>query len=300
MKKLTWIIFSPAVIFLLICAHSPSQTGDDSFVENSNHPSNVSYVEIPNLIVNTNDTHRTLIRKNEQNGLNDIRQLLLHSSLEEKWMYYPAKKIWIELGIHSIKLDEKGSAGYQIFSRMEEIKNIFLTEKNLIDYHFHPVNSAILNQKAKVFLKKIAKECTDDNIHWANENYFAPVDRIFSAIPVRDDLFQLIVSSCVFYRIHPEGDFYHKIVSPYGITICSVRHDKKGVIGYFTLEKAEAETDYLSSHIDWYISQKLILKHNNIKDPETGIKIIRQTIRRLNFLDLVHFEFTPHEVYQSF
>jgi hypothetical protein len=283
----------------IILALQPSFALDAPYLANISYNNNISYVQVPNLIVNTHETQRTIVRKNEKKGIEDIRKLLKHATLEEKWIYVPEKKLWVEMGIHSTRIEEDGRLGYLIFSKMRELKEIFLTEDKLIDYHFHPENIYHADHQAKNLLKEMNLVENDKNLAWAKDNYLCPVQNIFSAIPVRDDLFHLIVSSCIFYQIHPDGDYCHKFLSTYGITTCSIKNGKKNSIRNYTIKDAETMTDLLSSQIDTYIDHKLSLKHNNIKEPGTGIKIIRQTIRRINHLDLVELEFTPHKEYRS-
>ena len=76
--------------------------------------------------------------------------------------------------------------------------------------------------------------------------------------------------------------------------MCSIKKKNKDFIKNFTIKQAEAITDQFSSQIDTYIAHKLTMKHNTVKDPETGIKIIRQTVRNLNFSNVVYLEFIPY------
>lgn len=298
-NHLKYTLYIGLTAFILLTLQ-PSFALDAPYLANISYENNISYIEVPNLVVNVQETRRTIVRKNEKQGIQDIRKLLNHVTLEEKWIYVPDKELWVEMGIHSQKIEEDGRLGYIIFSKMKELKEIFLTEKKLVDYHFHPENIPHVNHQAKIFLKEMNLAETNKNLTWAKDNYLCPVQKIFSAIPVRDDLFHLIVSSCIFYQIHPDGDFCHRILSPYGITTCSIKKDKKDSIRNYTITDTETMTDLLSSQIDVYIDHKLSLKHNNVKDKETCIKIIRQTVRRLNHLELVHLEFTPYKDHRLF
>jgi len=255
-------------------------------------------VEVPFLIVNTHSSQRTFVKQNEWAGQKDIRELVQYAAQEEKWVYLPDKELWIEMGMNAKKIDGDDRLGFQVFSSIKEIKKIFLTEKKLIDYHFHPETCHFTDSKAKAFLKESNIENTENNLRMVKANYFIPVQNICSAMPGRDDLLQLLVSSSLFYQIHPDGDFCHKVVSPYGITSYSIKEDKKDIVKNLTIDEARSLANQLAFHMNEYINCKLTLKHNHVQNRNTGIKIIRQTVRRFNHLDLVHIEFNPNKELQ--
>ena len=65
-------------------------------VENANQ--NEKYKIINKLIINNKNEYKTIIFKNEGEGILEMRELIDSSQIEECWIYLPHHEKWIEIG----------------------------------------------------------------------------------------------------------------------------------------------------------------------------------------------------------
>lgn len=85
-----------------------------------------------NLCINLNEKIYHVTKKNEKQGINDIKKI--NNDYEESWLYLPEKQIWYEIGIRS------SLVSVQNFKfRVERVLKENPDTKDLIFYHNHPI-----------------------------------------------------------------------------------------------------------------------------------------------------------------
>ncbi|MBA7689097.1 hypothetical protein ES703_97592 [subsurface metagenome] len=168
------------------------------------------------LVVNTSNKHKTIIKKNEKQGILDLEKLVQSSPYEEAWVYLPKKQEWIEVGVSEsnvIKGDNKLS-----FKRY--FKKLGINNDEIDELYDEGIWTVMRKSKAKVGIAKRElntllqnnDEITSYHIHPCN---WSPLFEIF---PSHKDIAVMIDQSSDFYKHHPNGEYTAKIGSAYGIT----------------------------------------------------------------------------------
>ncbi len=77
----TFSLFAYALIFLHCFVHSS--------IAADNTTQRAEYKVIDNLVVNNKNNYKTVICKNENVGVSQMRELIENSQTEGAWVYYP-------------------------------------------------------------------------------------------------------------------------------------------------------------------------------------------------------------------
>ncbi|MFQ5994537.1 MAG: hypothetical protein ACE5K1_05540 [Acidiferrobacterales bacterium] len=168
---------------------------------NATHPQR-PLKPVSKLIVNTTNTERTIASdKCELEGIQDIIELMKHSSYEEMWVYLPKTCQWIEIGINEKAGDEAASVN---------IDRAFLTQvliqSSLADlYHFHPL--AYFRKCSEAALCG-SRSLTRDEL----------ISNLRYAMPSPEDIYFMMDITWQFDQVQSaHGRMRHRVVTPYGI-----------------------------------------------------------------------------------
>jgi len=184
---------------------------DSSAVDNTAQKE--EYKVIDELVVNNKNNYKTVIYKNEDEGVSEMRELVESSQTEESWAYLPHMEKWIEVGYNE-ETEKKVKERYITKTKLDvQLLDILMDENdNMILYHFHPPSYHLLEDDIK---RREEKELpmSDNEIEKARIGIL-----IKSAYPSRSDLLNMIGNSTEFYERNPGGKITFKICSYYGIT----------------------------------------------------------------------------------
>lgn len=160
------------------------------------------YREAAALAVNTDAAFRTLVRKDESQGIADLEALVQSVGPEENWLYVPAEGVWYETGTDEA-LDGFSSTYLQdgCYFPLQQ------RHAELVDYHPHRAQD--LGQVMELFLSL-------GRIRPGQESRAARVMNLGNALPSDSDLLLALETARDHYRLHPAGSITFAIVSPYG------------------------------------------------------------------------------------
>lgn len=171
------------------------------------------------LVVNTSNSFRTITRKAEEQGINEMRQILEDSFIEEAWVFIPETNEWHEIGfaefyyMHAREIDENTYAPlYQSGTVLAKntIRELAKKHNALIIYHTHPSPSRYEKELISV-LKRQGRFRNGTIIELDNS---VPV---YNSIPSESDIATFIMFSKEFYRINPSGNISSNVCSSQGI-----------------------------------------------------------------------------------
>ena len=201
----------------------------------------VKFKYLENLVVNNDSTYRTIVYKNEEEGIEDMLKLVKTSKLEEAWIFLPNWNLWYEIGKTSRNYFKEGTY-FSTISIDGEFRDKLIRENdNLVYYHFHPEFNS----------EDIYKKIFGQNII------------IQGAILSHGDLIEAITSTRDFYKYHPNGKTKFSTVSGEGI-----------IDFYMTEEGLKANKDRKKRAISLYTSFKFGWKKSFEKDDmEIGNRI---------------------------
>ena len=191
--------------FILIFHH------DSLAVDNTNQKE--EYKVIDKLVVNNKNNYKTVIYKNEDEGVSEMRELVESSQTEESWAYLPLMEKWIEVGYNE-EAEKKDKQSYITKTKLDvQLLDVLMDENdNMILYHFHPPSYHSLEDEI-VKREKQGLSMSDKEIEKERTGLL-----IKSAYPSRSDLMNMIGNSTEFYDRNPEGKITFKICSHFGIT----------------------------------------------------------------------------------
>ncbi len=198
-------LFAYALIFLPCFVHG-------SFAA-ANTTQRAEYKVIDNLVVNNKNDYKTVIYKNENVGVSEIKVLVESSRTEEAWVYLPDIEKWIEVGLNE-ESEKKVIGGYITKTRLDvSLLNILMDENNImVLYHFHPPSFRLLEDEI-IERKEEGLPMSGREIEILRTCIL-----IKSTYPSRSDLMSMIGNSTEFYERNPEGKITFKVCSHYGIT----------------------------------------------------------------------------------
>ncbi|ODS33139.1 MAG: hypothetical protein SCARUB_01763 [Candidatus Scalindua rubra] len=179
--------------------------------EKENHKE--KYVVINNLVVNNKNKFRTIIYKNEEEGILEMRKLINTSEIEESWTFLPHQEKWIEIGINE-ESERKINGNYITKTGLDVqlLDELIIGNKDMVVYHFHPSHSLHLEDEIKERNEK-GLTMNDQEIEKEKIKFL-----IKSAYPSKSDLMNMIGNSIEFFEKNPNGNITFKIGSYYGIT----------------------------------------------------------------------------------
>ncbi len=199
-------ILSAYVLAFILTFHH-----DSLAVDNINQKE--EYKVIDKLVVNNKNNYKTVIYKNEDEGVSEMRELVGNSQTEESWAYLPLMEKWIEVGYNE-ESEKKIKQSYITKTKLDvQLLDLLMDENdNMILYHFHPPSYRSLEdeimEREKQGLSMSGKEIEKERTGLL----------IKSAYPSRSDLMNMIGNSTEFYDRNPEGKITFKICSHFGIT----------------------------------------------------------------------------------
>ncbi len=171
------------------------------------------YMVIDELVVNNRNNYKTIIYKNEEEGISEMRKLIESSQMEECWIYLPQQQKWIEIG-YSEESEKKINDRYITKSTLDVrfLDRLMNENNNMILYHFHPSYCLSLEEKINEQKEK-GSPMNENEIERERIRFL-----IKSAYPSTSDLMSMIVNTLEFFEKNPDGIFTFKICSHYGIT----------------------------------------------------------------------------------
>ncbi len=208
----TKIFYKVHLIFLLLAYVFIITLHHDSLaVDNTNQKE--EYKVIDELVVNNKNNYKTVIYKNEGEGVLEMRELVESSQTEESWAYLPHMEKWIEVGYNE-ESEKKINQSYITKAKLDvRLLDVLMDENdNMTLYHFHPHSYHSLKDEI-LKRKKQGLSMSDNEIEKERTGIL-----IKSAYPSRSDLMSMIGNSTEFYERNPEGKITFKICSHFGIT----------------------------------------------------------------------------------
>ena len=166
------------------------------------------------LQINESPTYRTAIRKDQQSGISDLKNLCKNAFLEEYWGFFPYEKLWIEMSFNE-KID---STAIDFNYLKEAVKK----KDDICIYHIHLRN----------YLKSIDGEG------------YGKIPESWLVLPSFEDIALMVYFSSLFYHFHPHGNISWYICSPLGITEYLL--SDKGINHFRKIEQDTFFLEYVS------------------------------------------------------
>ncbi len=180
-------------------------------VENTNKEE--GYNVINELVVNNKNEYKTVIYKNENEGISEMRKLIESSQIEESWAYLPHQEKWIEIGYNE-EPEKKINENYITKAKLDIqfLDGLMNENNNMILYHFHTSYCLSLGEKIK--------EREERDLPMSDNEIEKERIRLLikSAYPSRSDLLNMIGNSTEFFERNSDGNITFKVCSHYGIT----------------------------------------------------------------------------------
>ena len=170
-------------------------------------------IVVREIVVNNDNKYRTIIYKNEEEGITELRSLVDTSRMEECWIFLPLGKKWVEIGSGSVpetKVDDRFIT--KVGLDVQFMERLMAKNNSLIVYHIHPTYS--------LFLEHQMKQCRE-NGQPMKEKEIKKARSVFlmkRAYPSEQDLGNMIENTLEFFKKNPSGNITFKICSHYGIT----------------------------------------------------------------------------------
>ena len=206
---------------------SPQQYQSDANIpglEDVNRPSlaNLSLLALEELrtldalIVNT-AADKYIVRKNEEEGIKDIRKLLEGPDISEGWIYMPEQELWIEAGeIQDGPPDF--SEPVQLMFDQESLCIAGPMQEDMHFYYFHPsriYESWVSEARDAVLKLEPSKEFyTDESIKARVEQ----MPKVKSAIPSARMVSNMVLTSLFSDKVNPGKEVMYCLCSDLGIT----------------------------------------------------------------------------------
>ena len=215
MSKRYWLVTGNIlrIILLWICASTLTLHINHSSFAVEKEYKEAEYRVVDGLVVNNRNTFKTVIYKNEEDGISEMRKLIASSRMEESWAYLPYQEKWIEIG-HDEEVEKKINKRYVTRARLDIplLDRLMSENSNMILYHFHPFYCLSLEDK----IRKREEDGLPMNNNEIERERTGLV--IKSAYPSRSDLLNMIGNSTEFFERNADGDITFKVCSHYGIT----------------------------------------------------------------------------------
>lgn len=143
------------------------------------------------LVVNNDSTTRVISYRTEEQGIEDMKEFVKTSKIEEAWFYDPKLNLWYEVGKFSYEM-KKENGDYTLATILDKnyLDYLIETHDEGIIYHFHP---EFVTEEAKT-------NFSDFNL------------KIQSSIPSEMDLFFTLRYLTKFYHLHPKGNLKSSVV----------------------------------------------------------------------------------------
>jgi len=237
-------------------------------------------LNLDSLVINTTDTIRTVIQKDESEGIKDLQSIIANAVYEEAWAYTPSDSTWHETGISQliknriIRLDDsneliivKPEPSASLVRISDHIKTLFKLYDEIVDYHLHPLPD-----------QEIKDEAESDNaedLQTAREKLY-----VTKARPSYLDLLSMIALSHDFYTENPDGNISFKIASPLGITEYSLTEKGRNIPDSQFYDSLENFRSIFRPNLD-HLSDPIIKVH--------------EIFDAANKQEIIRFSFQPYE-----
>ena len=221
---------------------------------------------IPALVVNRENKVRTVIKKDEIEGIKDIKNLADTSAYEEAWAYLPEKQEWHEIGFDEEIINYEPT----IRNDVDYKKKLSRENNEIFIYHFHPTDESIEREGKEQEVVENEPEDKEEQ-YKESENYLGNIFEGYEdACPSMPDIISMIYSSINYTKLNPKVTIISKLGSIYGVT------------KYYLTEKGFEH--YNQNNID-----DVILKNPHALSTEDSIKVssdfIEIIFRSYNYLE---------------
>lgn len=188
-------------------------------------------------VVNLNDTFRTVIRQNKEEGLAEIVEISKTSDKEDNWLYSSCSETWYETGTKDEKLSSTLYTFYwnQIIVRCDSMG----------DYHNH------------------------NEVGWErlSEGYLA-----FNALPSYADIVAIVLRSRSFRKEHPEGKYWAGVVSPIGVVEFSLTE-----LGYdYFRDQSPQNIKYWAVGMQMIVNEATVHNNSDLEDVVIGCESLKR------------------------
>ena len=170
------------------------------------------------LQINSENKVRYVTLKSEQDGIKDLKKLVMQSKVEEAWVYLPKITTWIEVGTDEkaeIETITKEGRTYLKEAKVDEaiIWELAKTYAELILYHLHPFSSLRLRTTLNLMQTNSGKSVPKEIITEERQKCLEE-----DARPSSQDVIYAFTLARRIHGINPYPDFSAKVVSRLGVT----------------------------------------------------------------------------------
>lgn len=169
---------------------------------------------VDRLLVNSSNKERFVtLTRGESEGIDQIRELMSRSRVEELWAFLPDPGAgdggrWVEIG-GGIRSESELSSVQVDWSYLWELITRFA---DIDVYHFHPLS----------YFERCGpgQRCNEFSVPLSAERVSAKglINNLKFAMPSPGDIHFMMESSWRFERAHPHtGSMRHRLVTPYGV-----------------------------------------------------------------------------------
>ncbi|MBW2992142.1 hypothetical protein KY345_02900 [Candidatus Woesearchaeota archaeon] len=182
---------------------------------------------LSNIVLNLEDEKRTIIPKNEEEGIKDMRTLLDTSIYEEAWAYLPEKKEWHEIGVDEYTTNCGNYIESGVDKDIEYIDDkLAKSNKKITVWHFHPDSANLHNKVTKQPIqneKPIGVNDSGKPLNYSDGDItYKTLKSAFrgksNAAPSPTDLLNAIARGYTLYEVDSTIEYKEKLASQYGIT----------------------------------------------------------------------------------
>jgi hypothetical protein len=175
---------------------------------------------LDNLIIDTSGD-KYAVRKNEEEGIKDIKELVHSSKLEGAWAYLPKEELWIWV-VKEMRPETMIDRKEGFYSVTEvECDYKFTTElgfdQDFIAYHLHTNNYSILMKSIKDQLNATHPNIDREIVEEIKKDFQQNLS-LKATLPSGADIGSMIDQSKVVYGLRPQSKTSHKVCSSYGVS----------------------------------------------------------------------------------
>lgn len=235
-----------------------------------------------NLAVNSSP-QAEIVRKSEPEGINDLRQLVEESFLEEAWVYLPQTEEWPDVGLRTKYDQDTNSVDYD----EEKVKAFAVKYSELHFWHIHTTPFSKFAWREFIGTPPLTKLPVGYTRESLLEFIYAT-----DALPSKDDISSAIYFTCLLPTLSPSSkkrsDLYF-LASHLGVTNLKPFYDRlEPACHSASREDLIERADILGGHaIRHFNEKKMAIK---VKEAVAARKSVR-----LFESDYVVISFVPYE-----
>ncbi len=174
------------------------------------------------LVIDTSG-EKYIVRKDEEEGVKDIRELVHTSKVEGAWAYLPDEELWIWIAKGEpqpeqvVVKDGKSRSIMEVLCDLEFMENVLLSHHNFIAYHFHTADYSMSMEYREKELREIMPNIENFVVELFKEDYRKELSfRV--ALPLGNDMGIMTDLCRKFYWVNPFGKTSHKVCSEWGVS----------------------------------------------------------------------------------